>query len=32
MTYIIGLVYVYHSVWSVTTADNFTPAERDESF
>ena len=24
--------YVYHSAWSVITADNFTPAKRDESF
>jgi len=23
---------VYHLVWSVKTADNFTPAKRDESF
>ena len=24
--------YVYHSVWSVITADNFTSVKRDESF
>ena len=24
--------YVYHSVWSVITADNFTAAKREESF
>ena len=24
--------YVYQSVWSVVTADNFTPAKRDVSF
>jgi len=24
--------YVYYSIWSVITADNFTSAKRDESF
>jgi len=32
MTYFFGPMSTIHAVWSVITADNFTPAKRDESF
>jgi len=29
---LLSMSYVYRCVWSIITADNFTPSKRDESF